>query len=239
MGALRTATAIIVHSQFVRSVALANLLPDDIIEVIPYFVDRPSEPSGPSSGRTILFAGRIVRDKGLDVLVEALSLRGDSWSRCLVIGEGWDENRIRRLANRRGVGAKVVFLGPLPRKEVRDELGKAHVVVVPSRWPEPFGIIGLEAMAAGRPVVASNVGGIPEWLDDGRTGILVPPGDAKALAGALTVLLEDSSRAEQMGLEGWRQVERFSPDSHLRRLLSTYRRATGMRIRTLAGAGST
>jgi len=83
-------------------------------------------------------------------------------------------------------------------------------------------------MAAGRPVVASNVGGTPEWLEDSRTGLLVPPGDAAALAAALAALLEDSTRAEEMGREGWRRVERFSPENHLGRLLSVYEAASGV-----------
>jgi glycosyltransferase involved in cell wall biosynthesis len=225
LPSLRADGSVIAHSEFMRSVALVNGLPAERIHVVPLAVAREALPPEPVAGRTIAFAGRVVPEKGLDVLLEALATAQDSWDRLLVAGDGWDLDRCRQLAGRRRIGSKVEFLGHLGVAGVRQALAGARVVAVPSRWPEPFGLVGLEAMACARPVVASNAGGIPEWLDDRRTGLLVPSGDVRALAAAIVSLLDDADRAEAMGLEGWRQVERFSPESHLPCLVAVYERA--------------
>jgi glycosyltransferase involved in cell wall biosynthesis len=204
------------------------------VHVVTYPVVRPAHPLDPTTERTVVFTGRVVADKGLDVLLEALATSRDSWDRLIVAGGGWDLDRCRRLAGRRRIGSKVEFLGHVDTAEVHQALRRARVVVVPSRWPEPFGLVGPEAMACARAVVASDTGGIPEWLDDGRTGLLVPPGDVEALAAAIASLLDDPERAAEMGLEGWRQVERFSPESHLQRLVTVYENAEGAPRRLVA-----
>ena len=100
------------------------------------------------------------------------------------------------------------------------------MVVVPSLWPEPFGLVGIEALAAGRPVVASATGGIEDWLDDGVSGVCVKPGDARELARALDALLADPDRRRAMGEAGKLAVQsRFSPESHVLALLDAYARA--------------
>lgn len=226
---LRKAAGIIVYSHFMRDVALQNGLPAERVSLVQYCVTAEAAlVMGPE--RVVAFAGRITSDKGLDVLIDALASRGDAWDRLLVAGDGWDRNRCERLARDRGIAERVEFLGHLDAADVRETFARARVVAVPSRWPEPFGIVGLEAMAVGRPVVASAVGGIPEWLDDARTGILVPPGDSTALAEAIDSLLADPARAEELGAEGRRQVERFSPDAHIDKLLAVYERAIGRRL---------
>jgi glycosyltransferase involved in cell wall biosynthesis len=107
-----------------------------------------------------------------------------------------------------------------------DELANASVVVVPSLWPEPFGLVGIEALAAGRPAVGSSTGGIGDWLEHGVSGLCVAPGDAPALARALNELLADPDRQRVMGIAGREAVaQRFSPDRHLAALLEGYRAA--------------
>jgi glycosyltransferase involved in cell wall biosynthesis len=227
---LREAAGIIVHSRFMRDVALQNGLPGARVDIVPLYATPHDDLPARAADRVVAFAGRISPDKGLDALIEALASRPEAWDRLLVAGEGWDRLRCERLAHDRGIAERVEFLGHLDASGVRETFARAHVVAVPSRWPEPFGIVGLEAMAVGRPVVASGVGGIPEWLDDWGTGILVPPGDSAALAEAIESLLADPARAEELGAEGHRKVERFSPESHVERLLSVYERAIGRRL---------
>jgi glycosyltransferase involved in cell wall biosynthesis len=109
----------------------------------------------------------------------------------------------------------------------------ATVVAMPSLWPEPFGRVGLEAMAHGRAVVAFDVGGIREWLIDGETGFLVPPRDVDAMADRLTRLLDDPGLAASLGARGRARVEReFSAAEHVRRLLRLYEDAAGARTST-------
>src|SRR5438034_10653049 len=118
---------------------------------------------------------------------------------------------MRALAQRLGVAERVHFRGWLSASELAEELANASVVVVPSLWPEPFGLVGIEALAAGRPCVASATGGITDWLEHGVGGLCVPPGDVKALSAALNELLSDPARQRAMGLAGQRAVaKKFS-----------------------------
>jgi glycosyltransferase involved in cell wall biosynthesis len=97
---------------------------------------------------------------------------------------------------------------------------------MPSLWPEPFGLVGIEAHAAGRPVVASATGGVADWLEDGISGLCVKPGDKGALAAALNELLADPQRQQTMGAAGRRTVAaRFSRQQHVAALLDAYRSA--------------
>ncbi len=130
--------------------------------------------------------------------------------------------RVVALAARLEVAERVEWLGWLEPEAMSAAIRRARVVALPSRWPEPFGIVGIEAMGQARAVVASRVGGIPEWLDDGETGRLVTADDTEALAGALAELVDDQGRAADLGLEGWRRSERFAPEVHLTALDELY-----------------
>ena len=126
---------------------------------------------------------------------------------------------MRRLAQppwRRGAGQ--LRADGSSAEQLAREFANASVVVVPSLWPEPFGIVGIEALAAGRPVIASATGGIGDWLEDGVCGLCVPPGDAGALARALNELLADPERQDAMGAAGKADRRaRFSPSGTSRR----------------------
>jgi glycosyltransferase involved in cell wall biosynthesis len=144
----------------------------------------------------------------------------------VICGDGWRLASMRGLAKRLGVQRRVDFRGWVGAQELAQELANASVVVVPSLWPEPFGLVGIEALAAGRPVIASATGGIGEWLQDGVTGLSVRPGDAGELALALEELLADPARQQAMGLAGQRVVAaRFSPEHHVAALTDAYGRA--------------
>lgn len=98
-----------------------------------------------------------------------------------------------------GLGGRVRFAGWIPREGIGEFYAAARVLAVPARWPEPFGMIGLEAMHHGRPVVAFATGGIPDWLDDGVTGLLSPEQDVAHFAANLERLLMDHVLASRMG----------------------------------------
>jgi starch synthase len=116
----------------------------------------------------------------------------------------------------------VKFLGVKPRGELVELYQQASVVAVPSVWDNSPNVI-YEAMACGTPVVASRVGGIPELVDDGVTGLLVPPGDADALADAIVALLGDPARRAQMGEHAReRAVEEYSVDKIVTRTVGFY-----------------
>jgi glycosyltransferase involved in cell wall biosynthesis len=189
--------------------------------IVPLFSTVPAaRGSGHEGRRRVVFAGRLVRPKGVDVLLRAAR---DVDGEFVICGSGSRLDALRRLALRLGVQERISFPGWLGPQELARELAEASVVAIPSLWPEPFGLIGIEAFAAGRPVVASATGGVEDWLDHGRTGLCVPAGDVQALADALSELLADPTRQQAMGAAGRISVgERFTEERHVAALLDAY-----------------
>jgi glycosyltransferase involved in cell wall biosynthesis len=194
--------------------------------VIPLFTTlTPSGGDGGEHRRRVIFAGRVVPPKGLEVLIRAAREVDGEF---VVCGDGWQLPRLRALAGRLGVEERFAFKGWLDAGELARELSEASVLAMPSVWPEPFGLVGIEAHAAGRPVVASATGAIGDWLSDGVSGLLVRPADPGELARALNELLADPARRREMGQAGRANVaERFSPERHVSAILEAYRRARG------------
>jgi len=208
------------------------------VRTIPYFTPIPSSfPPHPDGARAILFSSRIVREKGLHVLLRALATVDGSWRLC-VAGEGADRRQAEESARRIGVADRVSFLGWLDHEALTARLAEAAVVAMPSLWPEPFGLVGLEAMAHGRPVVAFDVGGISEWLTDAETGFLVPPGNVDAMADRLRRLLDDPVLARDLGMRGRARVEReFGVHRHLGQLMDAYAEVRARHRRACAQSG--
>ena len=188
----------------------------DGVAIAPFVAGRV-EVAPPGLDNRVLYVGRVTRHKGLGQLIRAVGLVEGATLE--VSGEGWWKPAAEKLVARLGLESRVRFLGWLARLELDAAYRRAGVVAVPSLWPEPFGMVGLEAMARGRPVVASATGGIPEWLADGETGLLTPPGDVRALAGALERLLDDADLRARMGAAGAEHVRRrFTANVHVARI---------------------
>lgn len=156
--------------------------------------------------------------KGLRYLLEAVAeleqAAGKPVCQVLCVGDGPAEEDLRAISVRLGIASRVIFTGM--RRDIPQLLSQMDVFVLPSLY-EGFGIAILEAMAAGKPVVATAVGGIPEFVQQGQTGLLVPPGDAQALALAMKQLLEEPEKARSMGCQGRELVKRhYSIESVVR-----------------------
>ena len=193
---------------------------------VPNYVDATAIEPKPAPGGDVLYVGRLSEEKGVDVLLEALArapgLRAD------VVGDGPARSSLERLAATLGVRDRVRFHGRLAAGDVHRRMREAAVVVVPSRWYENMPITVLEAFAAGVPVVASALGGIPELIEDGRDGTLVPPEEPMLLAEALRPLTEDPARAFRMGVAARAKAERvYTPAAHLERIDALYAEAAG------------
>lgn len=162
--------------------------------------------------------------KGLTVLLRAFARLRASRARLVIVGGGPEEAALRALARSCGAGERVTFAGALPRREIPDALAAFDAFVLPSLH-EGLGIAIIEAMAAGRPVVASRVDGIPELVRHRETGLLAPPGDAEGLARMLDLLLARPTFALALGraaqAEAWR---RFDLSPYVSRLEALYRR---------------
>ena len=193
--------------------------PDELIHVVPCGVDRARfTPEGPVAPRTarrhrLVAACRLVERKGLGDLLEALAGLPDAE---LHVAGGPDASqltldpearRLWALARELGVGERLVLHGRVSREAMPALLRSADVVVC-APWYEPFGIVPLEAMACGRPVVATAVGGQVDSVADGVTGVLVPPRNPAALIAALAALLADEARRRELGRAGVRRVRR-------------------------------
>jgi glycosyltransferase involved in cell wall biosynthesis len=217
----------------------AGYNPDRIV-ILPTAVRMPAEPPavgpGPLPGPQVLFAGRLTPQKGLRYLLEAVRMSRVPY-RLIVAGEGPDAAGSRALAGRLGLADRVDFVGWRSLEQMEGLYAACALVVVPSVWPEPFGMVGPEAMGHAKPVVASAVGGIPDWLEDGVTGFLVPPGDVRALAGRIDRLLEDGDLAHRMGEAGRAKALRlYGQEVHVRTLVGLLERA--VRERAVAGGRS-
>jgi phosphatidylinositol alpha-mannosyltransferase len=159
----------------------------------------------------ILFVGRLEDRKGLPHLLKAFRLirKSGADARLLVVGTGPQEREARRYVMTRGL-SNVEFLGRVADEEKAQLFRTADIFVSPATGRESFGIVLLEAMAAGAPVVCSDIHGYKGVVQRGRQAILVPPGDAKALAAGITQLLEDPELRARMGAAGQRRAEQFS-----------------------------
>lgn len=200
--------------------------------VPPPIPPLPWSEGDPTRAR-LLYAGRLTEHKGVDHVIAALaSIRAQLPSASLrIAGEGADEQRLARITRAAGLSDAVHFLGQLPAADLQREYREASLVVMPSVWPEAFGKVGVEAQSAGRPVVATRVGGVQEWLEDGVTGRLVPPADPAALAGAVLDLLTDVERYRRMSADAATGAARFSPEAHLDAMERTWHRAIAAHAR--------
>jgi len=190
-------------------------------EDLPDGVDLPE--------RYFLFVGRLASNKGLPTLVEAISRLAPAERLPVVfMGRDWGERAaIESLATRRGVSDSVHFLEFVERPTTyRAVIRRAAALVLPSEW-EAFGLVLLEAMAAGTPVVATSVGGVPDVLDSGRAGRLVPYGDAAALAIALRSVRGDPAETRKRVDEGRRRVQGFDWSATVERHRALYRELVG------------
>ncbi|MCP4758309.1 MAG: glycosyltransferase family 4 protein [Planctomycetes bacterium] len=176
-------------------------------------------------GPTAFFAGRVTAQKGVHVLVDAWrSVVADlPEARLLIAGDGPERERLERTAP-----PGVVFLGTISSEELERLASTAWIQVVPSLGFEPFGLVTAEAMMRGRGVLASRVGGTPELVRDGETGLLVDAGDTNALADALTIALRNRSLCERIGERSRRFAEeRCSVDLFVDRFVGLYEELVG------------
>jgi glycosyltransferase involved in cell wall biosynthesis len=189
--------------------------------LVPHGVDLtrfPAAPVPPGEVVTLLSVGRLVEKKGFTVLLEALAILAAGAEvqhpfRLRVVGEGPWRGRLEAAISQHGLADRVELLGCLTHETLPALYAESHIVVAPcvvdgSGDRDGLPNVVLEAMSSARPVVASDVAAISTAVRHGQTGLLVPPGDAQALATALLELIDDEARRTLMGRSGRRAVER-------------------------------
>jgi len=227
MRQYRKLIKIIVASKYMRDELVRNGVSIENIEILYYYLNVENDwfdwREKEEKSNIILYVGRIEKNKGVGELIDILSLIQDIQWRAKIIGYGSYECEARKKIDAVGLSSKIDLVGHIQHSNLSQYYNEAAVVVVPSIYPEPFGLIGIEAMYFGKPVVAFDVGGISEWLKDGENGFLVKFPDKKQFAERIKLLLEDSSLAEKFGRNGKEMVKRFiNKDEHVDRLLKIY-----------------
>jgi len=190
------------------------------VTAIPLFTDGPVSSSA-QRDLDVVFLGRLTPLKGADLLMDALADCGRSLGRpvrALIAGEGPLRGSMTAKAaalQREGtVMAEIPGWIDGPRRD--DALARALVLALPSRWPEPFGLVGLEAARFGVPAVAFDAGGIRAWLEDGVNGILVPSSDgARGFGETLALVLRDRTRREALSKRATAASARFTAGAHI------------------------
>ena len=218
----RIPQAIVAPSQAVADQLLADGVKAELVHTIPNCLELAQKQATPEarvrvrgelglSDQTPVVAiiARLIGAKGHTDLFEAVNLLGDRWPdlTVLVAGTGPKEEALKARVTELGLAARVLFLGF--RKDVADLYAASDIAAVPSIWPEAFGYAAIEALAVGTPVIASNHGALPELVPEGKAGLLIPPGNAPALAAALDKLLSDPALRSQYGEFGRSWVERY------------------------------
>jgi glycosyltransferase involved in cell wall biosynthesis len=190
----------------------------------------PSRPARPPLAwpPTVAFVGRLVKEKGVDVLLQAFATVVNSLpqARLLIVGSGPEEQRLKASISEMGLSPAVAMVGSMSRDQAEERLAGAWVQAVPSRWAEPFGLVAAEAMMRGTAAIVTSGGGLEEIVEDGKTGLIVPPNDANTLATALLTLLQDRDLAEDMGSSGRTRARcHFGMETHIDRVEELYKSA--------------
>jgi glycosyltransferase involved in cell wall biosynthesis len=227
---LRHAAHVFTPSAYLRELAVGWGVPAERVSVLPNPAPplrelRPREELRASfgfDGPTLAFAGRLTAQKSLGVALEAVAaLDGVTLA---IAGEGDERAPLERRAAELGLGARVRFLGALPRERVLELFSAADASILSSSW-ENFPHTVVEALAVGTPVIATAIGGVAEIVHDGENGLLVPAGDAAALAGAVRRYLGDSELRERLRAAAALSVAEYAPERVFARLEETLARA--------------
>ena len=231
-------TAVIAVSQAAKDHLCAQGLREDRVRVVHNGVDLAKfSPIPPDQARRELgidaraeligVFGRLSKEKGQAVALQAMAplskIRPNA--RMLIVGDGKDRAELVSLANSLGISERVRFEPFNP--DIRPMISACDIVLVPS-LKEGFGLVAVNAMALHRPVIATNVGGLPEIIKDGETGVLVPPGEPEPISRVLSELLADPERMEIMGRLGRKRAEdRFDLDRQIGLVLEVLKEVVG------------
>lgn len=174
----------------------------------------------------LLYVGRLSDEKGIEYLLNAMPyiIKRFPAIHLNIIGDGSEKEYFKKIVEQLNLVNNISFIGQASNKKLQNYYKNSTILVVPSICSESFGLVGPEAMSVGRPVIASRVGGIPEWLDDGKTGYLVEPGNPEQIAEKVIKLLSDRKLMELMGKNARKKAEQFSIEKHVDKLEKIYKK---------------
>ncbi len=222
-------SSFIVNSSFLYDEAIKAGYKKEKIKLISYFTNlTPNYNSTNKTPPQITFIGRLSNRKGVNYLIDAFALIVKKIPAAIlnVVGRGHSEKEFFLQADKYSFKNSVRFIGWGNKNLINDYILKSTVVAFPSIYPETFGIVGIEAMIRGRPVVAFDVGGVKDWLKNNESGLLVKVKDTEGFANSIIKILEDKALAKQMGKRA-REIAKlqFSEKIHLKKLVESYKNA--------------
>jgi glycosyltransferase involved in cell wall biosynthesis len=177
-----------------------------------------------NKGNNLLYMGRLSEEKGIKYLLKAMIdiTKKIPTVHLNVVGTGPEKENLEELIKKLKLEKHVSLIGQVPNKDIEIYYKISNILIVPSICAEAFGLVGIEAMSVGRPVIGSRVGGIPEWLDDGKTGLLVDPGNSEQIAEKVIQLFSNIKLMEKMGENGRKKAEQFDIKKHIKEIEIVY-----------------
>lgn len=193
-------------SEAQRQEHLGMGIPADKITVVPHFLESTEQPLAYPEQGDVIFVGRLSQEKGVHQLLLAWEKIHDCGRKLWIVGDGSERGRLEAMVHSLAL-RNVYFTGFLEHSSMREIWEKVACSVVPSVWKEPFGMVVLEAWAKGRPVVAHRLGALPEVIDEGSNGMLVPPNSPQDMADAILKILQNPEQGAAMGKNGYSKLQ--------------------------------
>jgi glycosyltransferase involved in cell wall biosynthesis len=216
-------------SDYMKNELIKGGVIESRIVVNPYFTEINNFNNGSQQSRiNLLFIGRLINSKGPHYAIEAVKdiLLQKENVFLEIIGDGEMKGFLEKKCKELGIVHKVKFHGWKDKKFIKDMLNRSYLVIFPSVYPEAFGIVGIEAMMAGKPVIAFNVGGVNMWLKDNFNGFLIQPKDVSTMKTKINNLIEDKILYQSFCLNAKREaISKFIPDIHINNLIIIYKDA--------------
>ncbi len=218
----------IAPSRFIRNIFIEHfgISPQRII-YLPIFIDSANDTLNENDDDFFLFAGRLSREKGIDTLLNAFQT--NSKNKLVIAGTGPKEEDLEKYVQKHGINAQ--FVGFQDYGGIQNLIKKCRAVIIPSEWYENSPNIVLEAYVHGKPVIGSRIGGIPELIEDNKTGFLFEAGNAEDLIEKINLITADKNSSVEMGRNARKMIKgAFSADEHYKNLIDIYRRATRKKV---------
>ena len=233
---MRKVARFIAHSKFMLDTNMENkYFCNATFELFPCpaCVTVGKSPAKSEKKVRLLYVGQINKFKGVHLLLQAFEEIKDTDVELHIVGTGPELATLKKLASR---DPRIIFHGFVTRHALQDFYAEAHVVIIPSLWPEPFGMVAIEAFAFGTPVIASRSGGLNEIIQEGKNGFLFTPGDVTQLRQIIERLLRNRELIGRLGSNAINSAKRYDLDSHVRRIEALYETVLSEQPRPLSRA---
>lgn len=221
----------VVASEYMKEHLSLHDFDEEKISVNPLYASKKFEYSTSTNfteNKTILFVGQLINGKGLDALLKSMKKVPEDYN-LVVVGTGKQEEYFKHYAKELGIKNRVEFVGKASHEELMTHYKNAYCVVIPSRAPETFNLVGIEAQKVGVPVIASDVGGVSQWLKDDINGLLAQANDIKDLQDKINLLISDKQLHQRICFNVYKNnMYEHDCKAHTQALLETFKNNLGV-----------